>query len=408
MTIQVSYMGTKRQIAPAVANIIEEASPGPLLDLFSGICAVGSEVSTSRQIWCNDIQYFATAVGRAFFKSKDLPITSLNANDLVFGLYLKNKKSLCNRFKDFLLLEDTALKNNRINKIKEIEMSFPHLSNSRVFEKERKRLSNSPQTFPYRLFSLTFAGGYFGLSQAIEIDSLRYAVDFLFNSKKISKDQHQWLILALCQAVCKTSTTTGHFAQYIKVKPNNKIEYFKQRNRSIWQSWLSSLDILVPIGSWRWRKKNKIFQKEAFDLLKLLKNKAELPSVIYADPPYTDDQYSRYYHLYETLIRYDYPTANGIGRYRPDRFTSPFSSKRMVEKAMEELIKGCSVLGSTLVLSYPDKGLLPNSKEFISKILKKYYRSYEIKKDISHFHSSLGCSKGLYQNSVNELIFKAF
>lgn len=30
-------------------------------------------------------------------------------------------------------------------------------------------------------------------------------------------------------------------------------------------------------------------------------------SFIYADPPYTDMQYSRYYHLLNIVAKYDYP-----------------------------------------------------------------------------------------------------
>ena len=56
MPSKVSYLGTKRKIASRVAALIEESPSGPLLDLFSGICAVGSAVAPSRQIWCNDIQ----------------------------------------------------------------------------------------------------------------------------------------------------------------------------------------------------------------------------------------------------------------------------------------------------------------------------------------------------------------
>ena len=82
-----------------------------------------------------------------------------------------------------------------------------------------------------------------------------------------------------------------------------------------------------PIGSAGWRSRNRVFAQDANSLLAELCHLPDRPAVIYADPPYTDDQYSRYYHLYETLLYYDYPEALGTGRYRPDRFRSQYSLK---------------------------------------------------------------------------------
>ena len=73
MTLQVRYMGTKREIAPTVAQIIDDGPKGPLLDLFSGVCAIGSAVAPARQVWSNDAQLFSATVARAFFVSQELP-----------------------------------------------------------------------------------------------------------------------------------------------------------------------------------------------------------------------------------------------------------------------------------------------------------------------------------------------
>ncbi len=72
--LQVSYMGTKQSIASRVADVIADSPPGPLLDLFSGMCAIGSAVAPSRQVWCNDVQVFASTVARAFFAFPAAPI----------------------------------------------------------------------------------------------------------------------------------------------------------------------------------------------------------------------------------------------------------------------------------------------------------------------------------------------
>jgi hypothetical protein len=62
MPLNISYMGTKRRLASAVAEVVALAPSGPVLDLFSGMCAVASELTPVRQVWCNDVQRFAADV----------------------------------------------------------------------------------------------------------------------------------------------------------------------------------------------------------------------------------------------------------------------------------------------------------------------------------------------------------
>ena len=76
---------------------------------------------------------------------------------------------------------------------------------------------------------------------------------------------------------------------------------------------------MAPEGNAKWRKGNRTFRREAIRLLQELPQSKTRPSVVYADPPYTRDHYSRYYHLLDTLLLYDYPDPVGKGQYRLDR-----------------------------------------------------------------------------------------
>jgi adenine-specific DNA-methyltransferase len=49
-------------------------------------------------------------------------------------------------------------------------------------------------------------------------------------------------------------------------------------------------------------QKISIFQKDANILTKKIK-----ADVVYIDPPYNSRQYSRFYHVLETLIKWDKP-----------------------------------------------------------------------------------------------------
>lgn len=407
MPLNVSYMGTKRALASDIADVIRTSQSGPLLDLFSGMCSVAKEVAPSRQIWANDSQHFATTAARAFFKSRSSPINSDSASDLVINCYQDNFDELANLFEEQLELERDALEKNNINSLNIGENKFPFIKKDSKRENEKYKIPKNKSSFPYMLFSITFSGSYFGLFQCISIDSLRYSIDQLLRSKEIDPDEHRWLLLGLCQAASKVANTTGHFAQPLTINKHNKKRIFAQRKRSIWQEWQKSLDSFTPVGPIEWRTKNRVFRSDSIKLLKKLRSSDELPSVIYADPPYTDDQYSRYYHLYETLILYDYPEALGKGRYRPDRFTSDFSLKSKIHSSLDQLITASATLGCRLILSYPTNGLLPESKSTILSLLNKRYGKGEIVHQIPHFHSSLGASKGSQKHLVTEVIFSA-
>ena len=400
-------MGTKRNIASHVANVIADAPPGPLLDLFSGICSVASAVAPSRQIWCNDIQHFASTVADAFFTSPVLPYTGDHTADLLFAPFSQNRTALQKRFDNLLKLEETALASYDTSHLQSLEHRIPNSSTCIELELERRYLATKSSTFPYRLFTINYAGGYLGLQQCIQVDSIRYAVDLMHTAAQIDGHQHKWMCLALCQATSKVATTTGHFAQYMRAKDNTRKRFVSQRRRSVWYEFLRAMYEMSPIGTAPWRSGNRVFSQDANSLLAELVHLPDRPAVIYADPPYTDDQYSRYYHLYETLLFYDYPAAHGTGRYRPDRFRSQYSLKSRVRDALTSLVSSTARLGSRLVLSYPEKALIPDSRAFVSSLLEQHFGSAYAVLDLEHFHSSLGGSKGHEKYRVTELIFSA-
>ena len=400
-------MGTKRSIASHVSRVIEAAPQGALLDLFSGMCAISTAVATSRQIWCNDVQIFASSVARAFFTSPEIPLHADQlARDAVIP-FRENCASLLERFAHELFEEKASLQFEDIQQVRRLESIMPNVASGGSIERERTFLAENPETVPYRLFAITFSGGYFSLRQSIEIDSIRYAIDNLRDLNLLNEYQHEWMCLALCQAVSKVSTTTGHFAQHMRINERNRKRFIAQRNRSVWHEWLRAIFELGPIGTRPWRSRNKVFSLDGSSLLHRLCNSQERPAVVYADPPYTQDHYSRYYHLYETLLLYDYPESRGSGRYRPDRFCSPFSTKRSVGKAMEDLISKSAMLGAHLVLSYPSRGVLSDSQSVIPSLIRKYFGMTAKVTELDNYHSSLGASKGVDKHRVKELIYAA-
>ena len=407
MPLNVSYMGTKRKIADRVAHIVAAQPPGPLLDVFAGMCAVSTAVAHERAVWCNDIQTFASEVATAFFTSPPLALSSDKVGSLAIPPFRYNADRLRDRFASELADENRTLSCDHVSRIRTLEDRVPNVAADQVLDFERGTLAKRPTATPYRLFSITYSGGYFGLAQSIEIDSIRFAVDQLLADRSINEADHRWLCLALCQAASKVATTTGHFAQHMRANHYNCRRYVAQRRRRVWPEWLRAVFENHPIGTASKRRHNRVFRQDATKLLSDLQQDGTHPAVVYADPPYTRDQYSRYYHIYETLLRYDYPPSTGSGRYRPNRFRSPYSMKTRVGQAMVELISRCARLGSTLVLSYPESGMLPGSTTVLPALICEHFgRPPQVHSFVAS-HSSFGASKGRQNYTVQERIYVA-
>src|SRR5258706_8705215 len=109
MGVNVSYMGTKKELAPAVADVIRHSQRGVMLDAFAGMCAVGEEVAPSRQVWSNDVQLFAAEVGRALFTSHDEPPGALQTADAHFDTFEEHRQWLTKRCRRSLEAEDSLL-----------------------------------------------------------------------------------------------------------------------------------------------------------------------------------------------------------------------------------------------------------------------------------------------------------
>lgn len=405
MSLHVSYMGTKRFLSPTICKLISTADSGPLLDLFSGVCTIGSELAIDRQVWCNDTQLFSYGVAQALFQSQSLPLAVDTVIDLAQIYFLENMKHLEALYKEQLDLEKNTFSKPVLSQLQLLKFKMPYSGTSQKLNELRESYANQLDKFPYCLFSISYAGSYFGLHQCMAIDSIRYAIDQLAINKDINSDEKLWLLIALEKAMNRISTSTGHFAQYMSINDKNQKRFLNQRNKSVWRKWLKCMDELSPIGSRSWRRKNRSFNQDAIALLENLKNSAECPAVIYADPPYTKDQYSRYYHLYETLIKYDYPECSSNGRYRSDRYQSSFSLAKEVDSAVEQLIQKSSEICSNLVFSYPESGILKDSRRKITSWLADYFKAECSILEVKHLHSSLGGSKGNESNAVVEIIY---
>lgn len=409
MTLTVSYMGTKRALAPRVVDLVRADLAGQFLDLFAGTCAISSAIAPFANVWCNDALSFSTLLANQHFKSRRAPPGALVVAKVLAPYFNTNRLQLLERFKGHVRLEHQAVASGKMHPLIQSDQLAQALSSTEQCKRMLSARRGRKGAQPFALFTATYAGTYLGLRQCVDVDSIRYALEAAVVDKKLSKETSQWLLLALCKAISQASTSTGHFAQYLVCKKANWKRHARQRRMSIWDLFLVSTDTLCPTGSQRWRTRNKVTKSDANCLLDRLQrtHTKNIPNIVYADPPYTDDQYSRYYHLYETLIAYDYPKVDGKARYRTTRFRSSFSVKSEVHGEFERLIKSCRQLETSLLISYPTNGLLNDSRLQIPALIKKYYGRVAEVVEIAHHHSAMGASKGVEKTAVTEMLYYA-
>lgn len=408
MAVHIRYMGAKHKLAPTVVDLISQLPDGPCLDLFAGMCSVAGALAVKgREAWCNDIQKYAYVVAKALITTQALPPVTPDKIANISTYFKRNQRSLEGRFSDSLENEEEALDCDHYRRYQELMDTCLHVGNDSKLEAEARILQKNSKTFPYRLVTITYSYGYFGLRQAIQLDSLRYALDQSVENGIISQDEYLWALVAVMQTASQLVSAPGHFAQFLRIKDQATYQRIRHlRKKSIWERFLVELARLKPYGTREWRAKNRTFFEDAQVLASNLGEMRVPPRVVYADPPYSEAQYSRYYHVLESLAEYDYPVTTGIGRYRGNRFQTPFSMKSTVSEAFRSLVKDVAMSNAALVISYPSNGLLYQTGENLESMLRECFASVDVVR-IDYRHSTLGGAHGRMHMNVEENIFVA-
>ncbi len=233
------------------------------------------------------------------------------------------------------------------------------------------RYRQDPRRRPAFLITAYYASFYYGLRQAIDLDSLRAAIDDLPRSDPLAERMRLHYLSALLHAASVTTSGTSHFAQPRQVtKDSEVLSMIVRRRLDVLETFREfSAAIARHVAASDLSPRNRTFCGDYRDLIdagdagdSAPRWKSEAAAdVVYMDPPYTGDNYSRFYHVLETLARYDYPElerdASGqptVGRYPviEKRFLSGFCSRRTVENEFRRVIEASAVSGVPLVISY--------------------------------------------------------
>lgn len=372
----IHYLGSKLRIATSIVSAINEVDPyyGRVCDLFSGSGTVSGAFSNSRAVTSVDIQEYSRVLCSAVLRPAQLSPLDIEKfiNEAISA---ETSEALAWSFSPLIEYENTCLRNSfpreyeALAEILEMgalgTISLQNIQERTLQYREAtketlKRLDTAGmRVSPLSTCSRFFGGIYFSFQQAVLLDSL---VNHALKFDAEVKDTCMAAVLRVASIL--VNTVGKQFAQPIKprtkhgdLKNNFAPKMRKDRELDtidIFKDSFSKLQSLNPT-----RFEHKII---AGDYLDVLKREGENFSCVYADPPYTRDHYSRYYHVLETICKRDNPDISTVkqhgkvsvsrGIYRADRHQSPFCIRSKAPEAFNALFEHIHDLGIPLVLSY--------------------------------------------------------
>jgi len=381
----IRYMGSKRKLAETIHQLVKDEiqfnGEGYFFDLFAGTNSIAEFFKKDCPIITNDIQDYSYQIALALIKNKNIIICTHDIENLN-KIRKKKYDSLSSKFQKYLKIENEIISQKEIGKYVEFINSFPNAND--VQNKEGHELAyffsidflnSCRKTDEYLLFTTYFNNSYFSLKQCLQIDSLRFAIDKTTNRNLESETKE---IIRAIYLTCLMSTlsiavnSTSHFAQFHKLNEKNFNWIIERRQKDILEIFnrkmieFNNSFISTKFSNICLNKNYKSVFEENEELLNETK-------VIYIDPPYSCAPYSRFYHILETLVKYDYPESLYDGRYRGDRYVSEFNQKGKVLIEFESLLENLIKYDFDVLFSYPLNNDLNFNAEDLLELCNRYY-----------------------------------
>lgn len=334
-----TYMGIKKNIIDFVMeSIIIHSNPeGVFVDLMCGSGYVANIFSKLGTTYASDSQLFCTLLAKV--QGNGISVNwALEALTQIYSDYLYNMEKLKDLFGEGIITENSIFHMDLSNKNKILDLYTQFVNNTELYSStdntskhiqllidQRKQ---NHKLFPYCLFATYFSNIYFGMEQSFQIDSIRYAIE-QFEDKQLQ----DWMTGVLIITVSVVASNYGgHFAQPKKNDQENLESILDQRKKSVWLEFSKRL-MAVAEESEKRKEPIHIIPGPWQDALEFLKARNIRNALVYVDAPYKRDDYSRYYHVLETLARYDYPDSEHKSRTRSiskgERFRSEFSTRNV-------------------------------------------------------------------------------
>jgi adenine-specific DNA methylase len=414
----IHYLGSKLRLIRPIRDAIDAVAPsGILCDLFAGSGTVSRAFAVFRPTISVDVQEYSRVLCAAMLtpapegdQSRASLVSSARGSDVM----------------DRLTRAVEPLLEHEARCISEAEVGHPEglwnlveygslarfatcsivpdplraILADVVLRLKRHNLWSTPGS----LVTRHFGGPFFSFQQAVALDAL---LDMIHG--RSGKERDTALAPLLSTASTIVNSIGKQFAQPLKPrdrggssKAHLLAKALKDRTIPVWatyRDWAMRFAALTATAGG-----NEVIRSDYHDFLR---QRVSPIDVFYADPPYTRDHYSRYYHVLETMCLRDEPALSTTkiktggaarpsrGLYRVDRHQSPFSIRSQAPRAFDRLFAGVRRFNVPLVLSYSPSdeagGGLPRvvSVHDIVALAQRHFRNVDVRAAEGLAHSKL-------------------
>lgn len=213
-------------------------------------------------------------------------------------------------------------------------------------------------------FSDNFSDKFFSYNDCIRIGSIREYI----NTLQLDSIYKNILLASLIYSMDKIANTVGHFEAYRKsIIPQDRFVF----------------ELIKPI---KHDKEIKIYRQDANILAKNIKT-----DLVFIDPPYNSRQYSRFYHVYENLVKWEKPKLSGVA-LKPNEENMSEYCRSKAPYVLRDLINSldCKCIVLTYNNTYSSKSNSSQNKislNEIKNILKSKGRLSIIEKEYNYFNA---------------------
>ena len=223
----------------------------------------------------------------------------------------------------------------------------------------------NPEAIDDNYFSQHFGDKYFEYSLSKIIGEIRNDIDSRAN--ELTPRERYILIASLIYSIDSHANTCGHYEAYIK-KP------------------IPRRDFVFGLIDYKRPTNVQIFREDSNSLAPRVH-----ADIAYIDPPYNSRQYSRFYHVYETLVKWNNPELFGEA-CKPKCENMSDYCRSNASKAFEDLVRklNCNYLVVSYNNTYSSKSKSSENKitlEELESILRKYGTTKVYSKSFTPFNA---------------------
>ena len=319
------YMGSKRaMLQNGLGDVLktEAKSASRVVDLFCGGASVSwfAAAKLGRPVIACDLQEYATILAGAVVKrTKAVHFSEVNE------LWLSHATRAKSRLKGW----DLARKLDEAG------------HSTETWRRSAQELCASEAAAKASLIWRCYGGHYFSPTQALSFDAMLHTLP----------DEGELRELCLAATIISASrcaAAPGHTAQPFKAT-ETAARYLREAwMRDPFHYARKALKELCPLYAF---KLGNAIVADANQIAKTLRS----DDVVFIDPPYSAVQYSRFYHVLETIARGTCGAVEGVGRYPPpkERPNSFYSRKSASVQTLQDLLRILANIGCTVILTFP-------------------------------------------------------